>query len=92
MHREIQTTYPPQMLEEAGRLAAWLQDLSVRYGERLRIRVIDPQSPEGFFKSLRYWARRYPAFIINHHTKYTGWELAALERLLADTIPGGGRA
>jgi hypothetical protein len=91
VHREIQTAYPPVMLEEAGRLAAWLQDLSARYGEQLHIRVVDPQSLEGFFKSLRYWVRRYPTFIINHRTKYTGWEPAALERLLADKTTNGGR-
>ena len=86
IHREIQTSYPPEMLEEAERLATWLQDLSVRYRGRLHIRVVDPQSLEGFVKSLRYWVRRYPAFIINRRTKYTGWEPAALERLLEERI------
>jgi hypothetical protein len=85
VHREIQAAYPPEVLEEAGRLATWLQDLSTRYGEQLRIHIIDPQSPEGLFKSLRYWVRRYPTFIINRRAKYTGWEPAALERLLPDS-------
>jgi hypothetical protein len=84
VHREIHTSYPPAMLEEARRLATWLQDLSARYGERLRIRVVDAQSLEGFFKSLRYWVRRYPAFIIDRRTKYAGWEHAALDRLLEE--------
>ncbi len=86
VHREIQAAYPPEMLEEAGRLAAWLQDLSARYGEHLHIQVVDPQSLEGFFKSLRYWVRRYPTFIINQRTKYTGWESAALDRLLEEQV------
>jgi hypothetical protein len=72
------------MLEEARCLSAWLRDLAVRYGEQLRVRVIDPQSPEGFYKSLRYWVRSYPTFIINRRTKYTGWDRETLERLLAD--------
>jgi len=87
VHREIQVAYPPEVREEAGRLAAWLQDLSTRYGEQLRIHIIDPQSPEGLFKSLRYWVRRYPTFIINRRTKYTGWDPAALERLLPSGNP-----
>ena len=82
VHREIQAAYPPEVLEEAGRLATWLQDLSARHGEQLRIHIIDPQSLEGFFKSLRHWVRRYPTFIIDRRTKYTGWDRAALERLL----------
>ena len=89
VRREIRITYPPEMLKDAERLATWLADLSARYGERLHIRIIDPQSMEGFFKSLRYWVRRYPTFIINRRTKYTGWELAALERLLADRVING---
>jgi hypothetical protein len=82
VHREIQADYPPEVLDEAGRLAMWLQDLSARYGEQLCIHFIDPQSPEGLFKSLRYWVRRYPTFIIDRRAKYTGWDQAALERLL----------
>lgn len=92
VHREIRTTYPPEMLKDVERLATWLGNLSARYGEQLHIRVVDPQSPEGFFKSLRYWVRRYPAFIINRRTKYTGWEPDALERLLADVVPSSGGA
>jgi hypothetical protein len=85
VHREIQADYPPEVLDEAGRLAMWLQDLLAQYGEQLCIHIIDPQSPEGLFKSLRYWVRRYPTFIIDRRTKYTGWDQAALERLLPDS-------
>ena len=74
--------YPPKFLEESHRLAAWLEELTARYGSRLSIRVIDPQSPLGFFKSLRHWVRRYPTFIINGQKKYTGWDREALEALL----------
>jgi hypothetical protein len=90
VHREIRAAYPPETLEEAERLATWLLDLSAKYGEQLHIRVVDPQSLEGFFKSLRYWVRRYPTFIINRRAKYTGWESAALERLLTDRVSSGG--
>ena len=74
--------YPPEFLEESHRLAAWLEELSARYGPRLFIRVIDPQSLVGFFKSLRYWVRRYPTFIVNGREKYTGWDRDALEAIL----------
>jgi hypothetical protein len=85
VHREIQAGYPPEILEQAGRLAAWLDELSLRYRERLHIRVIDPQSLQGFFKSLRHWVRRYPAFIVGH-LKYVGWERAALDGLLEEQM------
>ena len=89
VHREIQTAYPPEMLQEAGRLATWLQELSARYGEQVHIRVVAPQSLEGFFKSLRYRVRRYPAFIINRRKTYIGWEPAVMACLLADMLPSG---
>jgi len=81
--------YPPEFLEESHRLAAWLEELSARYGPRLSIRVWDTQSPVGFFKSLRYWVRQYPTFIINGGEKYTGWDQDALEALLQRQ--GGGQ-
>ena len=86
VHRENQTAYPPDVLEEAERLAAWLQDLSARYGDQIHIRVVDPQSPEGFAKSLRYLVGRYPTFVINQRVKHTGWEPAPLDRLLEEQI------
>jgi hypothetical protein len=89
VHRQIQAAYPPEMLEQAARLATWLKNLSARYEEQLHIRVVDPQSVEGFFKSLRYWVRQYPAFIVNRRAKVIGWKSEALERLLADAVPGG---
>jgi len=83
VRREMRVGYPPGMLEQAERLALWLQELSALYGQRLQIRVVDPQSLEGFALSLRYWLRRYPAFVLNGHT-VTGWDQSALENLLAD--------
>ena len=92
VRQEIRSTFPSEMLKDAERLATWFGNLMAQYGEQLHIRVVDPQSMEGFFKSLRYWVRQYPTFIINRRTKYTGWEPAALEQLLADRITTGEQA
>jgi len=40
VHREIQHSYPPEVLEEAGRLVAWLQKIVERHGKNLRVHVI----------------------------------------------------
>ncbi len=79
---DVDQQYPPEFLEEGRRLLVWLEELSARYGPRLSIKVIDPQSLPGFFKSLRHGVRRYPTFIINGREKYTGWDRDALEALL----------
>jgi hypothetical protein len=55
-----------------------------------RIKLIDPQSCEGFLKSVRYWVRRYPAFIIAGRKEYVGWGKAALDRVLQAHISGKG--
>jgi hypothetical protein len=89
VHREMQAAYPPEIVEQAEHLADWLQDLSAQYGGHLHIHIVDPQSVEGFFKSLRYWIRRYPAFVVNRR-KVTGWNPAAVEKLLADEMADGG--
>lgn len=80
VRQESRAGYPSQILDEAQRLSAWLADLSARCGERLHIRVIDPQSPEGLYKSLRHWVRTYPTFVIDGQTKVVGWDFEALER------------
>ena len=77
VHRELRRSYPPEILDQAERIAARLHELSTRYGDRLCIHVVDPQSAEGFFLSLRHWARRYPAFIVCGR-KVDGWEGEAL--------------
>jgi hypothetical protein len=84
VRREPRNDYPSQMIEEVQRLSAWVQDWSATCGERLRVRVIDPQFPEGVYKSLCHRIRSYPTFIINRRTKHTGWDREIVERLLAD--------
>jgi hypothetical protein len=84
VRREGRSYYPPQMAEDAERLAAWLRDIPGRHGEQLRIRVVDAQSPVGLSKSLRHWVREYPTFTVNCRTKATGWDRQTLERLSVD--------
>ena len=82
VHQEELDQYPEEVRLEAARLANWLLDLAYRYGNRIQIRVVDSQSPEGLLKSLRYWVRQYPTFIVDGREKVTGWDLAALDAIL----------
>jgi hypothetical protein len=79
--------YPPEWQEEVRRLSAWVYDLAGRYGDRILIKVIDPQSPEGLLKSLRHRVRRYPTWIVDGSVRIVGWERQALE----DALGGPGR-
>jgi hypothetical protein len=89
VHAEMQASYPLEMLEDARRLTQWLEDLSERYDDRLRIRIVDVSSPQGFLKALRYRVRRYPAFIINKRTTLVGWDAVRLSVMLDEEIAGG---
>ncbi len=88
VHQEELEQYPEDAKQEAARLANWLFDLAHRYDDQIHIRVIDPQSPEGLFKSLRYWVRKYPTFIVDGHEKVTGWDQATLDTILQARLAG----
>jgi hypothetical protein len=88
VHREELDEYPQDLKEDFERLSAWLIELAHRYGDTLRIKLIDPQSFEGFLKSVRHWVRRYPAFIVAGRKEHVGWDKAVLDRVLQAHISG----
>jgi hypothetical protein len=73
---------PEEAWQEYVRLSGLVRELAGRYGAQLRITLVDPRSPIGFWKSLRHWVRRYPTFIVNGRQKCVGWDQDALEKLL----------
>lgn len=74
--------YPSNLIEDHIRLSSLVVELVNRYKNRIIIHVIDPQSAIGLFKSLRYWVREYPTFIIEGEEKITGWDQAMLEQAI----------
>lgn len=88
VHQVDLDQYPPEFKEESERLADFLLGLVDRYGDRIHITVIDPQSLGGFIKSLRYWARTYPTFIVNGRVIIRGWDPAGLDEILEKDLDG----
>jgi len=78
--------YPEDIKEDYLFLSSWIKELSARYREKILIRVIDAQSLQGFVKSIRYWAFRYPAFIIDRKKKYAGKDKIELDALLQEYL------
>ena len=78
--------YPEDLKEDYLFLSGWVKELSQKYREKILIRIIDAQSFQGFYKSIRYRAFHYPAFIINGKKKYTGKDKEQLESLLHEEI------
>lgn len=75
--------YPPEWQADLQRLTDWVYGLADHYGDGIRIYVVDPQSPQGLLKSLRYRVRRYPTWIVNGRDRVVGWDRPALEAALA---------
>ena len=82
VNEEALRSYPAETWQDNARLSDLVRDLSARYGNQLRITLIDPHTPMGILKSLRHWVRRYPTFIVDGQTKYSGWDRASVETLL----------
>jgi hypothetical protein len=74
--------YPEDIKEDYLFLSTWIKELSARYREKIKIKVIDAQSLQGVVKSIRHLVFRYPTFIINSREKYTGKDKARLDLLL----------
>ena len=78
--------YPEDLKEDYLFLSGWIKELSQKYRERILIRVTDAQSLQGVYKSIRYRAFRYPAFIINNKKKYLGKDKVRLDSLLREEL------
>ena len=84
-HQDL-NEYPEDLKEDYLFLSGWIKELSQRYREKILIRITDAQSLQGFYKSIRYRAFRYPAFIINNRKKYTGKDKGQLDNLLQEEL------
>ena len=78
--------YPEDLKEDYLYLSGWIKELSQKYREKILIRMTDAQSLQGVFKSIRYRAFRYPAFIINGKKKYAGKDKVQLDNLLLEEL------
>ncbi len=84
--RDAVNDYPEDWKQIAGSLTDWIKEISNLYRHRINIRVIDAQSPLGFWKQLRYRLFRFPAFIVDKKQTYVGWNPQELEALIDDRI------
>lgn len=77
--------YPADWQADFRRLADWIANLTMRYRDQVLVCLIDPRSPRGMWKALRYRARRYPTFVIHgahgahERTRVVGWDQVRLD-------------
>ena len=80
IHREqARGSLPKDLREEFAAVSDWVHTLVGRHGRRIDVRVIDAASLHGFWKSLRYGTRAYPALIVDGEDRYIGADLSLAE-------------
>lgn len=55
-------------------MSEWIRATRRRHGNRVAIRLVDPQSLGGMWKVLRHRIRRYPTFFVDGTERIAGWE------------------
>ncbi len=78
--------YPEELKREYLQLSDWIRELGEKYGHRLLIKVIDAQSLQGLYKSIRFAVRKYPVFIIDKEKKYSGKNKEELDALILQRL------
>jgi hypothetical protein len=82
VQREMADTgLPDDLQRDFHALSAWAHTLPDKFGDRVRLRVVDGASIEGFFTSLRRRAWRYPAFTVAGE-RYVGSDFSRVEALI----------
>ena len=78
----LETSMPPEMMEDYRKLSDWVLNSVERYGGRVTFKVIDAASMEGLLRSVRYGVRKNPAVIVNGKEKQTGADFSKAESLI----------
>jgi hypothetical protein len=88
---QVASSLPQDLAEDYQELSDWVRSLFKRYCDELVIKVVDAASLEGFFKALRYGARRFPAVIVAGEARFQNGDFEAaseeIERRLATIVP-----
>jgi hypothetical protein len=83
IHREqARDALPDDLREEYAAVSDWVHELIERHGKRIKVRVIDAASIEGFWKSIRHGVRKYPTVIVEGKEKRSGADWPSLDPLI----------
>jgi hypothetical protein len=90
--QEAAEALPDDLAREFQALSDWVHRLLERHGQKVRVRVVDAASIEGFIRSLRHRVLRYPAVIVDGSEKRIGNEFEALDPVIDARVGGFGAA
>lgn len=84
VHEEqVASALPPDLMQAYQAVSDWVRRLFKVHCDRVLVKVIDAASLEGFWKSVRYGLRRYPAVVVGGRAISSGTDFAAAENEIA---------
>ena len=76
IHEEqLSSSLPEDLIKEYQVVSDWVREMFRIHCDNILLKVIDAASVEGFYKSLKYRARRYPAVIVNSEARFIGSQM-----------------
>lgn len=69
---QFKTSLPKELAEDYQQVSDFVREIFRRHCDQVLVKVIDVASVEGFWKTLRYGVRRYPAVIVGGQKRFTG--------------------
>lgn len=69
---QVTSSLPAELAADYQAVSDWVREVFRRYCDKVVVKVIDAASLEGFFKTLRYGIRRYPAVVIGKAARFAG--------------------
>jgi hypothetical protein len=84
----VESGLPEDLQQEFHALSEWAGTLPAKFGDRVCVRLIDAVSIEGFAKSLRRRAWRYPAFSVQGQ-RYIGSDFSRVDDLISTQLGKG---
>lgn len=74
---QLSSSLPEDLMQEYRQVSDWVRELFRVHCDRILLKVIDAASIEGFYRSLKYKARRYPAVIVDGGPRFFGSRMLA---------------
>ena len=91
---QFTTSLPDELVQDYQNVSDFVHQIFNKYCDQVVVKVIDVASIEGFWKTLRYGVRRYPAVIVRGQKRFTGTQFLEAEEEIGREISllaGSGR-
>jgi hypothetical protein len=86
---QLASSLPEDLIKEYQTVSDWVREMFRAHCDNILLKVIDAASIEGFYKSLKYKARRYPAIVVDGKSRFLGSQsLAAASEEIAHQLAG----